>query len=147
EGPIRKEKSSFIFSARRSYADVFLKAAGEDNLVNFYDLNAKVNWRNQNTNRFFLAFYAGRDNFSFGENFSFGWGNATGTFRWNHLFNDRLFSNVSVIASNFDYKLELIDAVQGFQWTSNLQELTLKNDLSYFINQRHELSFGYHITG
>ena len=147
EGPIQPEKSSYIFSARRSYADLFLKAAGQDNLVGFYDLNAKVNWRSQNTNRFFVAFYAGRDNFNFGNDFNFGWGNATGTFRWNHLFNERLFSNTSLIVSNFDYKLELMDPVQGFNWKSNLQELSLKNDLSYYINQKHELSFGYHLTG
>ena len=147
EGPLVKEKSSFILSARRSYVDLFLKAANEDNLVHFYDVNAKVNWKINNKNRFFAAFYAGRDVFKFSDTFGFAWGNMTGTFRWNHLFNDRLFSNTSVILSNFDYKLELDDAVEGFRWLSNLQELSVKNDLSYFINSNHELSFGYHITG
>lgn len=147
EGPIVKEQSSFIFSARRSYIDLFLRAANEDNLVHFYDINAKVNWKHNNNNRFFLAFYAGRDVFNFGDDFAFGWGNKTGTFRWNHLFNERLFSNTSIIASNFDYKLELKDAVQGFSWLSNLQELSFKNDLSYSITTNNELSFGYHLTG
>jgi hypothetical protein len=147
EGPLRKEKSSYIISARRSYADVFLRAADEDNIVYFYDVNAKVNWRYNNNNRFFVAFYAGRDVFSFGDNFGFGWGNATGTFRWNHLFTDKLFSNTSFIISNFDYKLELIDPVQGLKWTSNLQEVSLKNDLSYYINLNNELNFGYHLSG
>jgi hypothetical protein len=147
EGPIVKEKSSFIVSARRSYVDLFLRAANEDNLVHFYDLNAKINWRHNNNNRFFLAFYAGRDVFNFGDNFGFAWGNKTGTFRWNHLFNERLFSNTSIIASNFDYKLTLNDAVQGFEWVSNLQELSVKNDLSYNLNTNNEISFGYHLTG
>lgn len=147
EGPIVKEKSSFIVSARRSYVDLILKAAGEKNSVLFYDVNAKVNWKSNNQNRFFVAFYAGRDVFNFEQNFGFGWGNRTGTFRWNHLFNDRLFSNTSVIVSNFDYSLELRDAVQGFRWVSDLQEYSLKNDLSYSLNTRSELSFGYHLTG
>ena len=147
EGPIVKEKSSFIVSARRSYVDVFLKAANEDNLVHFYDVNAKINWKANNNNRFFAAFYTGRDVFNFDDNFGFAWGNKTATFRWNHLFNERMFSNTSLIASNFDYKLELQDAVQGFRWVSNLQEFSFKNDLSYSLNTRSELSFGYHLTG
>jgi hypothetical protein len=146
EGPLRKEKSSYIVSARRSYVDLFMKAANEDNLVHFYDLNAKVNWRQSNKNRYFVALYGGRDVFNFADDFGFQWGNMTGTFRWNHLFNERLFSNVSVIVSNFDYKLELNDAVQGFAWTSDLQEASLKADLSYAINATNELSFGYHLT-
>lgn len=147
EGPIVKDKASYIVSARRSYVDLFLRAANEDNLVHFYDVNAKVNWKHNNSNRFFLAFYTGRDVFSFGDDFGFAWGNMTGTFRWNHLFNEKLFLNTSVIASNFDYKLELNDAINGFEWVSNLQELSVKNDLSYAIGTRNELSFGYHLTG
>ncbi len=147
EGPIVKDKSSFIVSARRSYVDGFLKAAGQDNLVHFFDLNAKVNFRHNNNNRFFLAFYNGRDVFNFGDDFGFAWGNRTGTFRWNHLFNERLFLNTSVIASNFDYKLELRDPAQGFKWISNLQEVSIKNDLTYSLNENNELSFGYHLTG
>lgn len=147
EGPLKKDKSSFIISARRSYVDLFLRAADQDNLVHFYDINAKVNWKYNNNNRFFAAFYSGRDVFNFADDFGFAWGNKTATFRWNHLFNERLFSNTSVIASNFDYKLEVKDPVQGFKWTSNLQELSIKYDLSYFINTNNELSFGYHITG
>ncbi len=147
EGPIVKDKSSFIVSGRRSYADVFLKAANQDNTVFFYDVNAKVSWKFNNKNRVFAAFYAGRDKFSFGNDFGFDWGNKTGTFRWNHLFSDRLFSNTTVLVNSFDYKLELKDPVQGFSWTSNLQEASVKNDLSYFINTNNDLTFGYHITG
>lgn len=145
EGPIKKDKSSFIISGRRSWADLFLRAAGQKNLVHFYDVNAKVNWKNSNKNRFFTAIYLGRDVFSF-DDFGFDWGNATATFRWNHLFNDKLFSNTSLIASNFDYGLKSTDNAEGFNWTSDLKEFTLKEDLSYFPNPNHELSFGYHVT-
>lgn len=147
EGPIVRDRSSFIVSARRSYVDLFLRAANQDNLVHFYDVNAKLNWKHNNNNRFFMAFYAGRDVFNFADDFGFAWGNMTGTFRWNHLFNERLFMNTSVIASNFDYKLEVKDPVQGFQWTSNLQEFSVKNDLSFALNTNFELLFGYHLTG
>jgi hypothetical protein len=147
EGPLKKDKSSFILSGRRSYADVFMKAAGEETDVYFYDINAKVNWRQNNNNRFFVAMYMGRDVFKLDDEFGFGWGNMTGTFRWNHLFNEKLFSNISVIGSQFDYKLEIHDEVQGFKWTSNLQELSVKADLSYALNTSNEISFGYHITG
>ncbi|MGE0773373.1 MAG: carboxypeptidase-like regulatory domain-containing protein [Cyclobacteriaceae bacterium] len=146
EGPMKKEKSSFIVSARRSYVDAFLKLAGETNLVYFYDMNAKLSWKHNNNNRFFVAFYNGRDDFDFDGVFGFGWGNATGTFRWNHLFNDRLFSNTTLIASNFDYKLGFDDPVQGFEWKSRLQQFSLNNDLNYFISPSSEVSFGYHLT-
>jgi hypothetical protein len=116
--------------------------------VNFYDINAKINWRSSNKNRFFVAGYTGRDKITFdGGDAAFGWGNSTVTFRWNHLFNERLFSNTSVIASQFDYSLELDEGAAAFEWTSNLQELSLKNDLTYFLNTKNELTFGYHLTG
>lgn len=146
EGPVKKDKSSFIISGRRSYVDAFLKAAGEKNSVYFYDVNAKYNWKPNNKNRFYAAFYTGRDEFKFAENFGFGWGNATGTFRLNHLFSDRLFSNTTLIASNFDYKLESDDPLQGFEWKSRLQQFSLHNDLTYFINPENELSFGYQVS-
>ncbi len=146
EGPIKQNKSSYLISARRSYVDLFLRAADNDNLVYFYDINAKVNWRANNKNRFFLSLYSGRDDFSFGDDFGFDWGNRTATFRWNHLFNDKLFSNTSLIASNFDYGLESTSAADGFTWDSDLQEYSLKNDLNYYVNPRLELDFGYHFT-
>jgi hypothetical protein len=149
EGPIAKDKSSFIISARRSYQELFaplINQNGQNNIVYFYDVNAKVNWKYKNNNRFFAAFYSGRDQFRFDKTFGFGWGNTTGTFRWNHLFSDKLFSNTTLIASNFDYKLELKDPVQGFAWTSRLQQYSLNNDLTYFINTNNELSFGHHLS-
>ena len=146
EGPIKKDESSYLLSVRRSYVDLFLRAANNDNLVYFYDINAKVNWRANNKNRFFLSVYSGRDDFSFGEDFGFDWGNKTATFRWNHLFSDKLFSNTSLIASSFDYGLGIEDPVQGIRWDSNLQEYSFKNDFNYFASPQFELDFGYHVT-
>lgn len=146
EGPIKKDESSFIVSARRSYVDLFMKAAGKDNLVYFYDVNAKANWRANNKNRFFLALYTGRDNFSFGDDFGFDWGNKTATFRWNHLFSDKLFSNTSLIASRFDYGLGSTSEDDGFEWSSDITEYSFKQDQSYFFNPNLSLDFGYHLT-
>ncbi|MBO3697483.1 TonB-dependent receptor [Roseivirga sp. E12] len=146
EGPIKKDESSFIISARRSYVDLFLRLANQKNLVYFYDINAKVNWRANNKNRFFLALYTGRDDFNFDGNFGFDWGNRTATFRWNHLFNDKLFSNTSLIASSFDYGLGSQEQSDGFQWDSNLEEYSFKQDLNYFFNPRLTMDFGYHLT-
>ncbi|SKC86226.1 TonB-dependent receptor [Ohtaekwangia koreensis] len=148
EAPLKKDKSSFILSGRTSNLGLYLTAADTENKINFYDLNAKINWRANNKNRFFLSGYTGRDNISFsGGDIGFGWGNSTATFRWNHLFNERLFSNTTLIASNFDYSFEIKDPIQGFKWTSSLQEVSLKNDLTYFINVNNEFTFGYHLSG
>jgi len=147
EGPIVKDKASFIVSGRRSYTEIFTPLiSDQDNQVFFHDINAKVNWKVKNNNRFFAAFYSGRDSFSFEDTFGFSWGNQTGTLRWNHLFSDRLFSNMTAIASNFDYKLELRDPVQGFSWKSNLRQFSVNTDLGFYINTRNELTFGYHVS-
>ncbi|HBH24878.1 MAG TPA: TonB-dependent receptor [Cytophagales bacterium] len=147
EGPIKKDKASYLISGRRSYVDVFQRLSNNEdvssNLVYFYDINAKVNWKISNKNRLFAAGYFGRDNFNFGEDAGFDWGNTTFTLRWNHLFSDKLFSNTSVIFSNFDYGLELKDPVQGLQWTANLQQAQFKLDFSYFLNPKNNIEFGY----
>jgi len=143
EGPIKKEHSSFLLSGRRSYIDLFMQG-DNDTKVYFYDANAKINWRKNNNNRFFVAAYLGRDVQQFGDDGKFSWGNATGTFRWNHLFNERMFSNTTLIFSKFDYGLELFDPIEGLEWTASLQEGSFKQDFSYFINPENELSFGYH---
>ncbi len=143
EGPIKKDKGSFLLSARRSYADVFLKMSGNENSVYFYDVNAKVSWKQSNKDRFFVAAYFGRDAFDLGNVFGFNWGNATGTFRWNHLFSEKLFSNTTFIASQFDYGLELKEPSLGFEWTSVINELSFKQHFNWFISPKNELDFGY----
>lgn len=146
EGPILKDKASFILSARRSYAGYYLRFSEDEsqnrNNVFFYDYNAKVNFNINQRNRLFVSAYIGRDVFRFGDDFQIDWGNATSTLRWNHIFNDRLFSNTTAIFSNFDYALRFNDDVQGFKWTANIREQTLKQDLSWYIHPDHVLSFG-----
>ncbi|WP_020530482.1 TonB-dependent receptor [Flexithrix dorotheae] len=145
EGPIAKEKSSFMISGRRSYIDQVAKLFNEDIPVYYYDLNAKVNWKPNNKDRFFVAAYLGRDVLRF-DGGGIDWGNKTTTFRWNHLFNERMFSNLTLAFSDFDYGLNINDPLEGLDWTANMQELTLKNDISYFLNPKNELSFGFQVT-
>ncbi|MCG8326250.1 MAG: TonB-dependent receptor [Chitinophagales bacterium] len=145
EGPIVKDKASFILSGRRSYADIFMKNndALDGTTVLFHDLNAKINWKASNKDRFFLSAYSGRDVWKFSDDFKMDWGNTTTTFRWNHLFNERLFSNLTLLYSNFDYALGFSDPVQGFKWKANQQEYSLKEDISYFVTPSLTLKFGY----
>ncbi len=147
EGPIVKEKSSFIVSGRRSYIDIlarpFVEILKDGGALNFYDLTTKVNYRPNDKNRLYLSGYFGRDNFFFDKNQGFSWGNATATLRWNHLFNDKLFSNISGIFSKYDYKLQFgEDDLDKFNWNSSISNYILKPELSYFINSEIELNFG-----
>lgn len=150
EGPIIKEKSSFILSGRRSYADLFLPLAPDedvrDNKLYFFDLNAKVNFKLNERNRLFISSYAGRDVFGFADMFSMNWGNLTTTIRWNHLFSDKLFANISAVRSVYDYKLESSLDVRGFSWTSKLRDHGVKFDFSYFPNPGNTLTFGVSST-
>ena len=145
EGPLFSDKASFIVSARRSYADLFMRLSEDlkNNAVQFHDLNAKINWKPNQNNRIFLAAYSGRDVMKFDGNFGIDWGNTTTTLRWNHLYSDRLFSNLSLVYSNFDYKLEDTDGIDGFEWTANQQEFSLKLDNSFFFHPKMSLHFGY----
>ena len=150
EAPIVKERSSFILALRRSYADVlakpFLKNSNFLNdgwALNFYDLTAKINFNLDEKNRIFFSSYLGRDNFRFDERQGFNWGNRTGTIRWNHLFNDRLFSNFTTIYSNYDYQLAFgSDDRNKFEWDSKIETLNLKPEFTYFINTNNEFSIG-----
>lgn len=99
EGPMQKDKSSFIISGRRTYADLFLKGSEDfkDSKLYFYDLNAKANYQINKNNRIYLSGYFGRDVLGFGNTFGTDWGNTTATLRWNSILNSKLFSNTSVI--------------------------------------------------
>ena len=150
ESPIKKDKSSFILALRRSYADIlfkpFLKNSGLFNdgaALNFYDITAKANFDLDTKNKLFLSSYIGRDIFMFDERQGFNWGNRTGTLRWNHLFNDRLFSNFTLIYSNYDYQLAFgSDDMNKFEWDSKVETYNFKPELTYFINANNELSLG-----
>jgi hypothetical protein len=147
EGPIVKNKGSFIVSGRRSYADVFLKLSKDENLkqstLYFYDLNLKANYKINDKNRVFLSGYFGRDVFGVGDLFGFNWGNATGTLRWNHLFSDKLFSNTSLIASNYDYEFKVGAGDDGFGVKAAIFDYNLKQDFSYYLNSKNTIKFGF----
>jgi len=149
EGPIQKEKSSFIIAGRRSYIDILAKpflSKKQPNLKDaqfyFYDLTAKANYRIDDKNTVFLSGYFGRD--VFGAGFTFDWGNATTTLRWNHIFNPRLFMNLTVFYSNYDYKIIFTQPGnnQKFEWRANIVNYSLKSDLSWYINSNNTIRFG-----
>ncbi|MCH7536153.1 MAG: carboxypeptidase-like regulatory domain-containing protein, partial [Bacteroidetes bacterium] len=150
EGPIVKNKGSFIVSGRRSYADIFLPLAPDTNLrkskLFFYDLNIKANYSLDSNNRLFLSGYFGRDVFSFAGLFGLEWGNKTGTLRWNHVYGNKLFSNVSLIYSKFNYRLGFSDDVIDFNWVSNIEDYSIKVDYTYYPNPKNTLRFGIQVS-
>ena len=149
EGPIQKDKSSFIVSGRRTYADVFLKLSKDSSArtttLYFYDLNLKTNYQIDAKNRLYLSGYFGRDKFGFGSQFGFQWGNATATLRWNHVFSDKLFSNTSLIYSNYDYKINIGSGDVGFDINSAIEDLNLKQDFTYYAGNQ-TIKFGFNST-
>ncbi|MCH2233694.1 MAG: TonB-dependent receptor [Crocinitomicaceae bacterium] len=146
ESPIVKDKGSFILSGRRTYADLFLAFSDNENAQNsvlyFYDLNAKANYRIGKKDRIFVSGYFGRDKFGFSDQFGFDWGNATGTMRWNHLYSDKLFGNLSVIFSQYNYKIKFGSEDQQFEIGSEIQDINIKKDFDYYLNSNNTLKFG-----
>jgi hypothetical protein len=145
EGPIVKDKGSFIVSARRTYADLFLALSKEEDLKNttlyFYDLNLKANYKINDNNRVYLSGYFGRDDFGFADEFGFDWGNATGTIRWNHNFGEKLFSNTSFIVSNYSYDINILGDVE-ITIGSQIDDLNLKQDFTWYASPRNTIRFG-----
>ncbi|MGV3538868.1 MAG: TonB-dependent receptor [Rufibacter sp.] len=145
EAPIVKDKGSFILSGRRTYADLFFKLSSDegvkDNQLYFYDLNLKANYILGTKDRLFVSGYFGRDvaDNSFG---GFNWGNSTATLRWNHLFSDKLFTNTTLIFSDFDYSLGSKEKSSEFKWTSSIIDYSLKNDYTYYLTPQHQFKFG-----
>lgn len=142
EGPIVKDKGSYMIAGRRSYGDAFLQLTGNDNVAYFYDLNLKANYTLDEKNRLFLSGYFGRDKFELGSIFSNSWGNATATLRWNHLFSDKLFANFSAIYSNYDYSIDQLTTGAEFNKKSNVITYNVKGDFSYFIDNNNQIEFG-----
>ncbi len=150
EGPIIKEKMSFLLTARRTYMEVLRPfitdtIAKKSNLY-FFDLNAKINYQVNQNNRIFLSGYFGRDINDFGDMFSMNYGNATGTIRWNHIYKDKMFSNLTLIFSDFNYNLGVPNGSMAFKWLSNIRDYSLNNDYSYYLNPSNTIKFGVQVT-
>ena len=147
EGPIQKDKSSFILSGRRSYFDLFTALSSDEDIKDtklyFYDLNGKVNFTLGEKDRLYFSGYSGRDvydNDFAGMNF----GNRTFTSRWNHLFSQKIFSNLSVIYSKYDYKLDFSSTESNeYIWKYDMDDAGLKYDLGFLISSRLELKSGF----
>ncbi len=148
EAPIVKDKSSFMVSGRRTYADLFLKLSSDETVnqskLYFYDLNAKMNYRFDDKNTLYLSGYFGKDDLGYGNLFSFNWGNATATARWNRVLNDKLFSNTSLIYSDFTYHVDVSSDENIFQIASKIENFNLKEDLTYYANNTNKFRFGFH---
>lgn len=147
EAPIVKDKSSFVIAGRRSYIDVLSRPFLDDDVgapvLNFYDLTAKTNYKFSDKDQVFLSGYFGRDNFSFGESAGFNWGNQTGTVRWNHLFSDKLFANLTSYYSNYDYQINFGNTDEdSFDWNAKIKNYSIKPEFSWYINPKNVLRFG-----
>jgi hypothetical protein len=146
DGPIQKDNGSFIVSARRTYADLFLKLSKDTNTnrssLYFYDINAKANYRLGEKDRLYLSGYFGKDNLGLGNTFGLDYGNSTGTLRWNHIFNSRLFSNTSVIYSKYNYNITINSNNNDIGITSYIKDLHLKEDLQYYASAGNKINFG-----
>lgn len=149
EGPLQKGKSSFLITGRRTYLDLLMLATQKSksqNTLYFYDLNAKLNYQIDSRNRLFVSGYFGRDVLKFGDN-SFGvdWGNTTATMRWNHLFSDQLFSNTSLIYSNYDNKIAIKFGANDFRISSRIKDYNFKQDFQWFPDANHTVKYGFQI--
>lgn len=147
EGPVVREKASFMVSGRRSYADLFLRLSSDEqinsNILYFYDLNAKMNVHINAKNHLYLSGYLGRDVFK-SDFFGMDWGNTTGTIRWNHIFQKKLFSNFTFVASRFNYNMaSTFQEENGFVWKSDLTDYNLKGDFTWFYNTKNTITFGF----
>jgi len=140
EGPIVKDKGSFLLAGRASYAHLFLKLSNNKNSAYFYDLNTKLNYKLNTNNSLFLSGYFGRDVFSLNKSFINTYGNSTLNLRWNHLYSDKLFTNLSLIYSDYYYGLDL--NLLGFEWNSGIKNYNIKYDFRHYITDKVKLNYG-----
>jgi CarboxypepD_reg-like domain/TonB-dependent Receptor Plug Domain len=157
QGPIKKEKASFIVSARRTYIDALVKpfvsksSSFYGSGYYFYDLNAKVNYRFSDKDRLYLSGYFGRDVFDFRNskrsfNTNIPWGNSTATLRWNHVFNRRLFANTTAVYNDYNFKFSAEQENFEIGLSSGIRDMTIKSDFDYYPLPNHKLKFGGLIT-
>ncbi|HMG15376.1 MAG TPA: TonB-dependent receptor [Saprospiraceae bacterium] len=149
EGPIVKDKGSFIISGRRTYADLYLKLSSDNSTrkssLYFYDLNLKANYKINDKNRVYLSGYFGKDDLGLGGIFGIDYGNSTATARWNHIFNSRLFSNTTLIYSNYNYNIRVVFGNNDIIIKSKIEDISLKQDFQYFLSNNNKINFGFNI--
>jgi len=151
EGPLLKHKGSFMITGRRTYADLFLKllpSKGADSTASkttlyFYDLNLKVNYGLSDKDRFYLSCYLGRDNFNLGSSLGLNWGNVTATARWNHIVNNHIFANTSLIFSRYSYNFNVEVGNASMNVMSEIKDWNLKEDFTYTVNSNNQIKFGF----
>lgn len=156
EGPIKKGKSSFLFAARRTYIDVlaqpFLPKSAQGNAYFFYDINFKMNWQLGAKDKLYFSGYFGRDILDFQSptnknlNLNLGWGNATATLRWNHVFKPKLFSNTSIVFNRYELFNDFKFGSTGVAVRSGLYDWNLKSDFTWFAANKHLIKFGINYT-
>ncbi len=153
EGPLEKEKASFIVSARRTYIDLLARpftAKGNRSNYHFYDINAKINWQMGSKDRIFLSYFNGRDNAAYKETvgifYKILFGNSTATLRWNHLFGQKLFLNTSLIYNQYDQNIETVQNNSFSQVFSGINNVSAKTEFQYLPNLIHSVRFGVHYT-
>lgn len=148
EGPIVKDKGSFLVTGRRTYADLFLKLSGDellqDTRLYFYDLNGKANYSLGAKNKLYLSGYLGQDRLGL-SSFGIDWGNATATLRWNHLISSKWFSNTSLIFSDYHYTVGISTSATEFSLTSGIRDYHLKQEFQYFASPKHTLRMGFNV--
>lgn len=146
QGPIVKDNGSFIVSGRRTYADMFLKLSKDPDInqtrMFFYDLNVKANYRFDERNALYVSGYFGKDLLGYSDLFDFDWGNATATLRWNHLFSNRLFSNTTLVYSDFNYHVTIGGDSFNFRIASNIRNANFKQDFQFVANGTNTFRFG-----
>lgn len=153
QGPLKKDTSSFIISGRRTYIDILADpfipetSAFKGSGYYFYDLNAKLNYRFSDKDRLYLSGYFGRDVFTYKNsdadfNVRIPWGNITSSLRWNHLFSDKMFMNMTAIFSDYQFAFEALQDQFEFKLQSGIRDYTLKTDFSYFPNPNNSIKFG-----
>ena len=140
EGPLKKDKGSFLLGGRSSYAHLFIPMFDLDSKAYFYDLNTKLSYKLNPNNNVYLSGYFGRDVFQLSDSFKNSYGNAVVNFRWNHLFSTKLFSNLSLIYSDYDYNLDL-NFVE-FKWKSGIQNFNFKYDFKHYLSNNFKLTYG-----
>ncbi|MEW4922354.1 TonB-dependent receptor [Algibacter sp. 2305UL17-15] len=142
EAPLFKDKGSFLIAGRSSYAHLLMKGIEEikDDKISFYDLNLKTNYEINKNNRVYLSGYFGRDVFDLSNVIKNNYGNASANLRWNHVFNDKLFSNLSLIYSKYDYQI-ILDFVK-LDWIADIKNYNVKYDFGYYVNDKLKIDFG-----